>query len=70
MATTQNCIKVDLMLIRKVATKILVFGKLFTKVGVSMAIKSYNQLKIMNLVTMATTNNCIKAKKTLNYCDS
>ena len=45
------------MLIRNVVTKILAFGKLFKKVGVSMAIKSYNQLKIMNLVTMATNKN-------------
>ena len=70
MATKKKCIKVDLMLIRKVVTKILAFGKLFTKVGVSMAINPCNQLKIMNLVTMATKNNCIKAKKALNCCES
>ena len=28
---------------------------------VSMTIKSSNQLKLLNLVTMATTTNCIKA---------
>ena len=58
------------MLIRKLVTKVLAFRQLFTKIGVSMAIKSYNQLKILNVVTMATKNNCIKAKKALNYCES
>ena len=43
------------MLIKKVVTQILVFGKLFRATVVSMAIKSYNQLKFLNLVTMATT---------------
>ena len=48
------------MLIKKVATKILFFGKLFWTTVVSMASKSYNQLKFLNLVTMATKQNCIK----------
>ena len=40
------------MLIKKVVTKILAFGNLFKTIGVSMVIKSYNQLKFLNLVTM------------------
>ena len=55
------------MLIRKVVTKILALGKLFTTVQVSMAIKSYNQLKFGN---NGNNNNCIKTKKALNYCES
>ena len=43
------------MLFNKVVMKILVFGTLFRTNVVSMAIKSYNQLKFLNLVTMATT---------------
>ena len=43
------------MLIKKVVTKILAFGNLFKTVGVPHAIKSYNELKFLNLVTMATT---------------
>ena len=35
--------------------KILVFGKLFRTNVISLAIKLYNQLKLLNLVTMATT---------------
>ena len=54
MATKKNCIKVVLTLIKKVVTKILAFGNLFKTIGVSMVIKSYNQLKFLNLVTMAT----------------
>ena len=63
MATKKNCIKVVLMLIKKVVTKILAFGNLFKTIGVSMVIKSYNQLKFLNLVTMATIKIDIKAKK-------
>ena len=53
MATKKNCIKVVLTLIKKVVTKILAFGNVKT-VGVSNAIKSYNEHKFLNLVTMAT----------------
>ena len=41
-------------------TKVLVFGKLFGTTVVSMATKSYDQIKFLNYVTMATTKNCIK----------
>ena len=54
MATKKNCIKVVLTLIKKVVTQILAFGNLFKTIRVSMVIKSYNQLKFLNLVTMAT----------------
>ena len=53
MATKKKCIKVVLTLI-EVVTKIFAFGNLFKTIGVSMVIKSYNQLKFLNLVTMAT----------------
>ena len=43
------------MLIKKVVMKILSFGKLFRTYLVSMAIRSRNQLKFLNVVTMATT---------------
>ena len=42
-------------LIKKVLIIILVFGKVFRTNVVSMAIQSYNQLKFLNWVTMATT---------------
>ena len=45
MATKRNCIKLVLMLIKKVVTKTLAFGYLFKTVGVSNAIKSYNEHK-------------------------
>ena len=54
MATKKNCIKLVLTLIKKVVTKILAFGYLFKKVRVSNAIKSYNEHKFLNLVTMET----------------
>ena len=54
MATKKNCIKVVLMFIKKVVTKILAFGNLLKTVGVSNAIKSYNEHKLLNFVTMAT----------------
>ena len=50
------------MLIKKVLIIILVFGTLFRTNVVSMAIKSYNQLKFLNLVTMATTKILHKSK--------
>ena len=55
MATTKNLYMLILMLINKVVMKILVFGKLFRANVISLGIKSYNQLKLLNLVTMATT---------------
>ena len=54
MATKKNCIKVVLTLIKKVVTKILAFRNVLKTVGVSNAIKSYNEHKFLNLVTMAT----------------
>ena len=50
MATTRIVLKPILMLIKKIVTKILVFGKLFRTTVVSMAY----QLKFSSLVTMAT----------------
>ena len=57
MATKINCIKLVLTLIKKVVTKLLAFGYLFKTVGVSNAIKSYNEPKFLNLVTMETIKN-------------
>ena len=53
-ATNKFCIKVVFDTNKKVETKILDFGKLFRTTVVSMAKKSYNKLKFLNLVTMAT----------------
>ena len=53
-SSKQNCIKVVFDTNKKVETKILDFGKLFRTTVVSMAKKSYNKLKFLNLVTMAT----------------
>ena len=47
MATKKNCIKVVLTLIKKVVTKILAFGNLFKTVGVSNAIKPFNEHKFL-----------------------
>ena len=57
MALTKIVQKPIVMLIKKVLIIILVFGKLFRTNVVSMAIQSYNQLKFLNLVTMATTKS-------------
>ena len=45
------------IVIKKIVTKKLVTGILFKATVVSMATKSYNQLKLLNLVTMATEKN-------------
>ena len=45
------------MLIYKIVMKILVSGKLFRTNVIPLAIKSHNQLKFLNLVTMATIKN-------------
>ena len=50
----QNCIKVVFDTNKEVKTKILDFGKLFRATVVSMTKTSYNKLKFLNLVTMAT----------------
>ena len=42
-------------------TRISVFGKLFRATVVSVAVKPYNQLKFLNLVTMATIKDVKKA---------
>ena len=52
-----NCIKAVFMLIKKVEKEIVVFVKYFQTIVLSMAIKSYNKLKLLYLVTMATTKN-------------
>ena len=44
------------MQIKKVVIKIQVFGQLFRTTVVFMAMKSYNHLKFLNSVTMATTD--------------
>ena len=52
----QNCIKiVFFMPMKKVSIKKTVFCKIIYDNCVSMATKSYDQLKFLNLVTMATT---------------
>ena len=51
MATTKMVYKLFFMLIKKVLIIILVFAKLFRTNVVFIAIKSYNQLKLLNLVT-------------------
>ena len=43
-----------LTLIKNIVTKIKVFGKILGTSVVSVPSKSYNQLKFLNLVTMAT----------------
>ena len=58
MATIKFVERSFLKPIREVVTEILVFGKLYRTIWVSMAIKSYNQLKFLNLVT--NKQNCIK----------
>ena len=45
MATNKIVQRSILTLTRKLVTKILVFGKLFRTTVISMAIKSYNQIK-------------------------
>ena len=55
MATTKMVYKLFFMLIKKVLIIIIFFAKLFRTNVVFIAIKSYNQLKLLNLVTMATT---------------
>ena len=50
------------MLIKKVLIILFVFGTLFRTNVVSMAIKTYNQLEFLNLVTMATTKILYKSK--------
>ena len=50
----KNCIITDFDSCKENCEKILVFGKLFGTTLVSMATKSYDQLKFLNLVTMAT----------------
>ena len=53
MATNKIVNKLPLILIKKVGIKILVLGKLFKTTVVSMTTTSYDQLKFLNLVTMA-----------------
>ena len=48
----QNCIKVNFYTYKEDGNRNISFGKI---IGVSMAIKSYNRIKILNLVTIATT---------------
>ena len=55
MATTKIVYKLFFMLMKKVLIILLVFAILFRTNVVFIAIKSYNQLKLLDLVTMATT---------------
>ena len=51
----KSCIKVVFDTYKEGGYKNIGFWKLFRTTVVSMAIKSHNQLKFLNLVTMATT---------------
>ena len=54
MATNKIILKLFLMPTKNVVIEILVLGKLSRTIVVFMATKSYNQLKSLNLITMAT----------------
>ena len=55
MATSKNYIKSVFDTYKEGGNKILILGKLSRTNLVYEAIKSYNQLKLLNLVTMATS---------------
>ena len=55
MAKKKKSIIAILMLTNKVVIKILFFGKLFRTNVISLEIKLYKQLKLLNSITMATT---------------